>query len=157
LGFIADLLSKPTQIGYMNGLALTILVGQLPKLFGFSVEGDGLIAETKAFVHGVASGETVAAAVAVGLLGLLLILVFQRWLPRVPALLIVVVASMAAASLPGLADRGVKFVGPLPQGFPPFTIPHVQLSDLGLLVGGAFGITLVSLTDTISTSSAFAA
>src|SRR5262244_3234554 len=54
LGFVADLLSKPTQIGYMNGLALTILVGQLPKLFGFSVEGDGLIAETKAFAQGVA-------------------------------------------------------------------------------------------------------
>ena len=46
LGFVADLLSKPTQIGYMNGLALTIIIGQLPKLFGFSVDGDGLIDET---------------------------------------------------------------------------------------------------------------
>jgi MFS superfamily sulfate permease-like transporter len=52
LGFVADLLSKPTQIGYMNGIALTILVGQLPKLFGFSVDADGLIDEATGFVSG---------------------------------------------------------------------------------------------------------
>ena len=67
LGFIADLLSKPTMIGYMNGLAVTILVGQLPKLFGFSTDADGFIAEARAFVRGVADGETVAAALAIGL------------------------------------------------------------------------------------------
>ena len=66
LGFIADLLSKPTRIGYMNGLALTILVGQLPKLFGFSVDANGLIGEAKAFVEGVIDGDTVVAALAVG-------------------------------------------------------------------------------------------
>src|SRR3954469_24529894 len=66
LGFIADLLSKPTQIGYLLGLALTIFVGQLPKLFGFSVDADGLIDETKAFVNGVSDGKTVGAAIAVG-------------------------------------------------------------------------------------------
>ena len=60
LGFIADLLSKPTRIGYMNGLALTILVGQLPKLFGFSVDANGLIGEAKAFVQGVIDGDTVS-------------------------------------------------------------------------------------------------
>ena len=56
LGFVADLLSKPTMIGYMNGLALTILVGQLPKLFGFSVKGDNFIAELRAFAKGSATG-----------------------------------------------------------------------------------------------------
>ena len=66
LGFVADLLSKPTQIGYMNGLALTILIGQLPKLFGFSTDANGLIDEARAFVHGLASGEAVGAAVAIG-------------------------------------------------------------------------------------------
>ena len=53
LGFVADLISKPTMIGYMNGLALTILVGQLPKLFGFSVDADGFLGEVTGFVHGV--------------------------------------------------------------------------------------------------------
>src|SRR5689334_16139352 len=59
LGFIADLLSKPTMIGYMNGLALTIFVGQLPKLFGFSVDAEGLVGEIAAFARGVAHGEVV--------------------------------------------------------------------------------------------------
>ena len=70
LGFVADLLSKPTQIGYMNGLALTILIRQLPKLFGFSVDANGLINEASAFVHGLASGEAVGVAVAIGLVKL---------------------------------------------------------------------------------------
>src|SRR5271154_2263290 len=74
LGFIADLLSKPTRIGYMNGLALTILIGQLPKLLGFSTDADGLINEVHALVHGLASGEAVGAAVAIGLVSLALIL-----------------------------------------------------------------------------------
>ena len=157
LGFVADLLSKPTQIGYMNGLALTILVGQLPKLFGFSVEGDGLIAEAVGFAKGLANGETVAAALAVGLLGLVLIGLLQRLVPKIPAVLVAVVVSILAANLFHLADHGVALVGPLPKGFPPLTLPHVPLSDLALLVGGAVGIAVVSLTDTISTASSFAA
>ena len=96
LGFVADLLSKPTQIGYMNGLALTILIGQLPKLFGFSTDANGLINEASAFVHGLASGEAVGAAVAIGVLSLALILALGRWLPRVPGVLVAVVVAIAA-------------------------------------------------------------
>ena len=155
LGFIADLISKPTMIGYMNGLALTILVGQLPKLFGFKIEGNGLIAEFTGFVEGLAKGE--AAAAAVGIAGIALILVLQRWLPKVPAVLIAVVLAIAAATVFHLADHGVSLVGVLPKGFPPLTIPHVRASDLGPLFAGALGIALVSLADTISTASAFAA
>ncbi|MGO8981170.1 MAG: SulP family inorganic anion transporter, partial [Streptosporangiaceae bacterium] len=157
LGFIADLISKPTMIGYMNGLALTILIGQLPKLFGFKVEANGLIREFTGFVKGLAHGEAVAAAAAVGIAGILLILVLQRWLPKVPAVLIAVVLSIAATTVFGLAGHGVSLVGVLPKGFPPLTIPHVRLADLGPLFAGAAGIALVSLADTISTASAFAA
>src|SRR5205807_517731 len=81
LGFIADLISKPTIVGYLNGLALTILVAQLPKLFGFSVEGDGFIPDLKGFVRGLAHGEAVAAAVIVGVLGIVVILGLQRTMP----------------------------------------------------------------------------
>jgi high affinity sulfate transporter 1 len=157
LGFIADLISKPTMIGYLNGLALTILVGQLPKLFGFKVDAEGLISEFIAFIRGLANGEAVAAAAAVGIAGIVLILVLQRWLPKVPAVLIMVVLAIAATTVFSLADHGVSLVGVLPKGFPPLTIPHVRLSDLGPLSAGALGIALVSLADTISTSSAFAA
>src|SRR5947208_10328575 len=145
LGFVADLLSKPTQIGYLNGLALTILVSQLPKLFGFSVEGEGLIGEAKGFVHGVAAGEAVGAAVAIGVVSLALILVLQRWLPKAPGVLVAVVVAIAATWLFDLAAHGVKLVGALPRGFPSFAVPHASWSELGLLAGGALGITLVAL------------
>jgi high affinity sulfate transporter 1 len=156
LGFVADLLSKPTMIGYMNGLALTILVGQLPKLLGFSVDADGLLAEIGGFVQGVADGEVVPAAAAVGLVGVALILVLQRWLPKVPAVLVMVVAAIGVATVLDLGARGVDLVGVLPQGFPPLTLPSISWSDVGPLVGGAFAIALVALADTISTASSFA-
>lgn len=157
LGFIADLISKPTMIGYMNGLALTILVGQLPKLFGFSVDSENFFGDVTGFLNGVAGGDANGAAVAVGVGGIALILAMQRWVPKIPAVLVMVVLAIAASSAFDLADRGVSLVGELPQGFPPFTIPHVGVADLGLLFAGALGIALVSLTDTISTASSFAA
>jgi high affinity sulfate transporter 1 len=157
LGFVADLLSRPTQLGYVNGLALTILIGQLPKLFGFSADGEGLIGETVAFVRGVAGGETVPAALAIGAGGLAVILGLRRWAPKVPGILVAVLGAILVTVWLGLEERGVHVVGPLPQGFPPFTIPSVEWSELGLLAAGALGITLVSVTDTISTASTFAA
>jgi high affinity sulfate transporter 1 len=156
LGFIADLLSKPTMLGYMNGLALTILVGQLPKLFGFSVEADTFLGELTGFVSGMAQGESVRAAAAIGIGALMLILVFQRFAPKLPAVLIAVVAAIIAATVFSLQAKGVVLVGVLPQGLPSFTIPKVGWSYVAPLVGGALGISLVALADTISTSSAFA-
>ena len=157
LGFIADLLSKPTMIGYMNGLALTILIGQLPKLLGFSVDAQGPIAELVETVKGIANGDVVPAAAVLGIAGVALILLLNRWLPAVPSVLVMVVLAIAAASVFDLADRGVDLVGTLPKGFPPLTIPDVKASDLGVLFAGALGISLVSLADTISTASSFAA
>src|SRR3954447_3271458 len=156
LGFVATLLSKPTMIGYMNGLAVTIVVGQLPKLFGCGVAADGLSAEAVAFVRGLADGEAVLAAVVLGICGIALVLALQRWLPAVPAVLVMVVLSIVAASVSPPAAHGVSLVGELPRGFPPPTVPTFPLEDLGPLIAGALGIALVSLADTISTSSSFA-
>ncbi len=157
LGFVADLVSRPTMIGYLNGLALTIMVGQLPKLFGFSVEADGFIGEVVGFVGGVLDGRTIPAALLVGGLGLIVIIGLQHWIPRIPGVLVVVVLSIIAAGSLGLADRGVSLVGVLPEGFPPLTLPVVGVSDIAPLLVGAAGIVLVSLADTIATASAFAA
>ena len=157
LGFIADLISKPTMIGYLNGLALTILVGQLPKLFGFKVAAEGLIGEIAGFGRGLAHGEAVAAAAVAGICGIALILVLQHWRPKFPAVLIMVVLEIAATTVFGLARHGVSLVGVLPKGFPPLTLPGIRLADIGPLAAGALGIAVVSLADTISTASAFAA
>ena len=81
-GFVADLLSKPTILGYMNGLALTIMVGQLPKLLGFSVDADGFIGELIGVVEGIANGEVVPAAAAIGISCLAIILVLNRLFER---------------------------------------------------------------------------
>ena len=123
------------------------------------VQGRGrwLPRELTGFVKGLAHGEAVAAAAAVGIAGIAVILVLQRWLPKVPAVLIMVVLAIAATTVFSLADHGVSLVGVLPKGFPPLTIPHVHAADLGPLFAGALGIAVVSLADTISTASAFAA
>jgi high affinity sulfate transporter 1 len=156
LGFVADLLSKPTMLGYLNGLALTILISQVPKLLGFSVDADGLIAEIRGIVSGIAEGAVVPAAAAVGLSAIAVILVLQRWLPKVPVVLVMVVLAIAATSVFGLGARGVSLIGVLPQGFPPLTFPSITASDLGPLFLGALAIAVVSLADTISIATSFA-
>jgi high affinity sulfate transporter 1 len=156
-GFVADLLSKPTQIGYMNGLALTIMVGQLPKLLGFSVDADGLIAEFTAFLSGVGMEAVNGTAAVIGLTSLAGILLLQRLMPKVPAVLVAVVLASVTVNVFNLEASGVDTIGELPQGFPPFTIPIVAWSDAPQLFVGALAIALVALADTMSTASSFAA
>src|SRR4051812_45583075 len=140
LGFVADLFSKPTQIGYMNGLALTIVVGQLPKLFGFSIDADNFIDELTGFLRGVADGKTVGAALVLGLGGVAIILVLAQVAPKVPGVLVAVVVGIAAVVAFDLGSHGVSLVGELPQGFPHFTLPGVGVADVPLLIAGALGI-----------------
>lgn len=156
-GFVADLLSKPTQIGYLNGLALTIVVGQLAKLFGFSIDADGLLAELKAFVSGLADGEANTTAAIIGVLSLAGIVLLNRFLPKLPSVLIVVVLAAVVVGAFDLQSHGVDTVGVLPEGFPPFTVPHVAWDDVPPLFVGALAIAVVALADTMSTASAFAA
>ena len=155
LGFVADLLSKPTILGYMNGLALTILVGQLPKLLGFSVDADGFVGEVAGVVQGSSPGRSC------GVRGDRPVLARRharaRPLPpedsRGPGRRRGGDRSQRRAVPRGAwRDRGGSAV----QGLPLFTIPHVGFSDLPLLLVGALGISLVALADTISTATSFA-
>jgi MFS superfamily sulfate permease-like transporter len=156
-GFVTDLLSKPVRYGYMNGIALVVIVSQLPKLCGFSVEAEGVIEGTREFVRGVADGETNPTALAIGLAGVGLILGFKQWLRRVPGVLVCVVGATVVVVLGDLATRrDVPVVGMLPQGLPSFSVPDVNASDLGQLALGAVGIALVSFADTSVLSRTFA-
>ncbi|HEX5097074.1 MAG TPA: SulP family inorganic anion transporter, partial [Acidimicrobiia bacterium] len=155
LGFVADLLSNEVQVGYMNGLAVTIIVGQLPKLFGFSTDADTFIGDVREFVRNV--DETIGAALVVGLAVLAVLVVLPRISRRVPAVLVAVVGATIASAVLDLANDGVQTVGSLPEGFPKPSIPWTNFDDVGALLIAAIGITLVSLTDTIATASSFAA
>src|SRR6266545_4949264 len=137
LGFVTELLSRPVQLGYLYGIAVTIVVGQLPKLFGFSIDGRGLLQEIRDFVQGLARGRANGAALAVGLTGIVVILGVRRLWPRVPGVILA--------------------VGILPRGLPSPAIPDVRLDDLPLLLSGAMGIALVTVADTSVLSQSLAA
>ena len=145
LGFIADLLSAPVRVGYLAGLAVTIFVGQLPKLFGFSTDADSFIGEIAAFVQNL--DQTNIYALVVGMLCLVIILGLKRWKPTWPGILIAVLVAIFLTTVLDLGARGVDIVGVLPQGFPAPSFPRVDLADIPILVGTAIGISLVAIGD----------
>ena len=152
LGFVADLLSKEVQVGYMNGLAITIIVSQLPKLCGFSTDAGSFVDEVREFVAGF--DERNSAALGVGLATLAVLLVLPRVTRTLPAVLVAVIGATVVTAM---LDLDVQTVGALPEGLPRPSVPWSDAADLGTLLIAAAGITLVSLTDTIATSSSFAA
>ncbi len=154
LGFIADLLSAPVRVGYLTGLAVTIFIGQLPKLFGFSTDAESFIGEISAFTQNL--DQTNIYALVVGLLCLVIILGLKRWKPTWPGILIAVLAAIVITTIFDLAARGVDTVGVLPKGFPAPSFPRVDLADIPILAATALGISLVAIGDTISTSAGFA-
>ena len=157
LGFITDLLAKPIRYGYMNGIALTVLVSQLPKLLGFPVKAEGLIGRIGEFGAGVLSGKTNLAALAVGGSCLIVILVLKRFL-RVPGVLLAVGGATLAVGWLGLASRaGVQVLGELPRGLPALTIPLLGLKEIGQLSTAAIAIAVVSFADTTVLSRVYAA
>jgi high affinity sulfate transporter 1 len=157
LGFVTELLSRPVQLGYLYGIAVTIIVGQLPKLFGFSIEGRGLLPEALDFVQGLAAGKANGAALAVGAAGIVVILGVRRRWPRVPGVIVAVGLGIAAVVVFDLTARGVQVIGVLPRGLPSPALPDVGLEDMPLLFSGALGIALVTVADTTVLSQSLAA
>ena len=154
LGFVADLISKPVRIGYLAGVAATVIVGQLPGLLGFSINAQGFPAEAKRLVLGL--GETDLTATAIGLATVAVILATQRFAPRVPGVLIAVVGATVVVAVFGLADQ-VATVGHVPPGLPSFVVPRPPTGDLAELIAAAAGIALVTLVDTAALSRSYAA
>ncbi|HEY7201552.1 MAG TPA: SulP family inorganic anion transporter, partial [Candidatus Dormibacteraeota bacterium] len=143
------------RYGYMNGIALTVIVSQLPKLCGFTVPAGGVIAELIGFARGLAQGGALPPALLVGTLAVAFILACRALVPRVPAVLIVVVVSTIAVGTLGLG-QGQPVVGALPGGLPVPALPAVGPADLAALVPSALALALVSFTDTAVLSRTYA-
>ena len=158
LGMMADLFSKPIRIGFMNAIALTVIIGQLPKVFGFSVKADSLVDKLHLLVQGVAGGRLNAVACAIGLGSLGLILLMRRWRPQWPGVLLaVIVATGLSAAFELGRSAQLAVLGPMPQGLPSLTLPWVAWSDLVQLLPGAAIIAMLSFADTSVLSRALAA
>ena len=157
LGFVTELLSKPIRYGYMNGIALTILLSQLPKLLGFSIEATGPLRDIWAIAQAVLDGRTNAMALLIGSTTLALILALKRR-PRVPGILIAVMgATIVVAALDLSARAGLAILGPLPQGLPSLAIPLIGINDVVPVLVGGLAVALVSFADTSVLSRSYAA
>jgi high affinity sulfate transporter 1 len=156
LGFVTELLSKPIRYGYMNGIALTVLISQLPKLFGFSIDSTGPLRDIVQIAQSILAGQANWTAFAVGGGTLVAILLLKRW-ERIPGLLIAVVGATIAVGVLGLESAGVKVLGSLPQGLPSFALPWIDLADLGQVVIGGCAVAMVAFADTSVLSRTYAA
>lgn len=156
LGFVTELLSKPIRYGYMNGIAFTVLISQLPKLFGFSIDGGGPLRDLAQIAESVLGGKANWTAFAVGAGTLAAILVLKRF-NRIPGILIAVVGATVAVGAFGLDGAGVKVLGALPQGLPSFALPWIDLADFGQVVIGGCAVAMVAFADTSVLSRTYAA
>jgi high affinity sulfate transporter 1 len=154
LGFIADFLAKPVVTGYVFGLAIVVLVGQLPKLFGVPAGGGDVVQQLIALVTQL--GNTNPYAFLLGAGALILILVLKRTAPALPAPLIALALGIALSASLSLHQRGVSVVGEIPLGLPSVSVPFVSLSDLTYLIVGAAGIVFLAAGESLGTARAFA-
>jgi high affinity sulfate transporter 1 len=157
VGFVTELLSKPIRYGYMNGIALTVMLSQIPKLFGFSVKADGPLRQAWQIAEKVWGGSTNVTALAIGGAALALILVLKRW-PRLPGMLIAAGAATGVVAAFDLGTRtGISVLGPLPQGLPAPRLPLVPIESLGPILTGGLTVALVAFADTSVLSRTYAA
>jgi high affinity sulfate transporter 1 len=157
LGFVTELLSKPIRYGYMNGIALTVVISQLPALFGFSVKADGLMTKAWAFGVAVLAGKTNWIALALGVATLAVILLLRRS-QRLPGVLIAVLgATIITGTMDLAAGSGIAVLGSLPQGLPVLSFPLINHADIVPVLLGSVAVALVSFADTSVLSRTYAA
>lgn len=157
LGFITELLSKPIRYGFMNGIAFAVLISQLPKLFGFSIESTGPLRDLWAIGSGVMAGKANLASTLLGIGTLAAILVLKAH-KRMGAILIAMIAAILITDWFDMSQHfGVRVLGLVPQGLPVFSIPWIRSADVVAVVEGGLAVALVSFTDTSVLSRTFAA
>lgn len=157
LAFVTELLSKPIRYGYMNGIALTVLISQTPKLFGFSINSVGPVRDIVRIGQGIFGGQANWTAFAVGVSTLIAIFLLKPF-KRIPGLLLAVIAATIVVDVMNLsATAGVKVLGPLPQGLPSFALPMITYADLKEVIVGGCAVAMVAFADTSVLSRTFAA
>lgn len=156
LGFVTDLLSKPIRIGYLNGIALVVILSQLPKLLGFSVDADTVWRRISGIAEGIGDNQIDWTAATVGLSCLALIVVLKLWRKTIPGVLLAVVGAIVAVWLLDWRDD-LPVVGAMPRGLPTPAIGSVTFDDALHLLGPAVGIALIAFADTSVLSRTFAA
>ncbi|CAB4907520.1 unannotated protein [freshwater metagenome] len=156
LGFLTDLLSKPIRLGYLHGIALVVIIGQIPKVLGFSIQAESLPDEIREIALGVLNGETNRAALLMGIAALIVIVVPKLFAPKVPGVLIAVVGSVILTAWLGLNQK-LAVVGALPTGLPAPALGGLQFGDVTSLIIPAAGIALIAFADTGVLSRTFAA
>ena len=154
LGFLADLLSKPVLVGYMAGVSVIMIAGQLGKVTGVPIEGDEFVPQLSSFVRGL--DQLHWPTVILGIVLVMLLFTLARVAPRLPGPLIVVALAAVVVALFSLQDVGIKVVGAVPAGLPVPAIPVPSLADLAMLILPALGIAIVGYTDNVLTARAFA-
>ncbi len=156
-GFVTDLISKPIRYGYLNGIALSVIISQLPKIFGFSISANSMGAELSAFIQNIHDGKTNYTAFAIGSACLFVILVLKHIAPKISGVLIAVVGATIISSLFDLSHQsGISVIGVLPQGLPTLQIPNITPVDFHNLLSSGLAIALVSFADMSLLSRTFA-
>ncbi len=154
LGFLTNFLARPILTGYLNGIALSIISGQLGRLFGFSLEPAGFFRTLWQFVTKLS--QTHRLTLAIGLGTFVLLRVMKHFVPRVPSPLVAVALGIAASSFLRLGEQGVAILGSIPAGLPHFFIPTIGTDHLSHLVLGAAGLALISFNSGMVTARSFA-
>jgi high affinity sulfate transporter 1 len=156
LGFVTELLSKPIRYGYMNGIALAVLIAQLPKLMGFKIESTGPLRDLFHIVEAVLAGKINWTAFTVGVATLAAIMLLKPY-KKIPGILIAVVGATIAVGLLDLGAQGVKVLGEMPSGLPSFALPWIGMEDLGTVIVGGCAVAMVAFADTSVLSRTYAA
>ncbi|MGN7740844.1 SulP family inorganic anion transporter [Pseudomonas sp. 22526] len=154
-GFIASFFSRPILIGYLNGIGLSLLAGQLGKVLGYTIEGEGFILSLLNMLQRL--GETHLPTLAVGAGALALLIWLPRRFARLPAALVTVAIATLCVGVLGLDSRGVSVLGPIPSGMPQLSWPQTNLAELKSLLRDALGIATVSFCSAMLTARSFAA
>ena len=157
LGFITELLSKPIRYGYMNGIALTVIISQIPNLLQVSIESTGPLHDLLRIAEALLNGKANWTAFAIGAGTLVVILLSKRW-PSIPGILLAVAVATIGVGMLELAETaGVQVLGTVPEGLPSFTLPRIRADDLSPVVIGACAVALVAFADTSVLSRSYAA